>query len=81
MLSHILMTVMCMQLLLFCTCTCSGLPHNVVHSSSIFYLSAQRVNILLDWYGYHNYINMAVTTVGGTKITNTQQQSQGQSQR
>jgi len=34
MLSYILITATCMQLLTFSTCTRSGLPHNVVHSSS-----------------------------------------------
>jgi len=34
--SHILMTVVCIQLVIFCMCTCSGSPYNVMHSSSIW---------------------------------------------
>ena len=32
--SYILMTVICINYSIFCTCTRSGLPHNVMYSSS-----------------------------------------------
>jgi len=42
MLSYILLTAMCMQLLAFSTITCSDSPHNVVLSSSIITHTGRR---------------------------------------
>ena len=42
MLSYILMTAMCIQLLAFGTITCSDLPYNVVQSSSIITHTGRR---------------------------------------
>jgi len=81
MLSHILMTVVYaaapvlhMHLLrLAPIMSCIHLVFSTsVHKGLIFFLVGMATIILLY---------MVVTTVGGTKITNTQQQSQGQSQR
>jgi len=59
MLTHILVTPMCMQLLHIQHVTRSGLPHNVMHSSSIYVVHGQILCVQTSDKAWHCILTSA----------------------